>query len=99
MGPSDDSGHVVLDFSTANGDNSDVNLEEIHRQGTHMEKTSNGQVVIKELDALLQPEATPSKGAFSFFTSLVSGKTLTANDLDPVMENMRQHFTRQEHCE
>lgn len=98
-GTVDDSGHEILDFSTSNPDQPGsptgiTNVEEFVGRD-EMEQTKTGQMVIKDLSALLMPEddeKAQKSGAFSFFTNLVSGKTLTKVDLDPVMENMRQHL-------
>lgn len=97
-GTVDESGHDTLDFSTTGSGNtgdvtSAVNLDEFIGKD-EMEETKSGQMVIKDLNALLKPDDDQSSkaGAFSFFSSLVSGKTLTADDLTPIMENMRQHL-------
>ncbi|CCG82451.1 Putative uncharacterized protein [Taphrina deformans PYCC 5710] len=97
-GTVDDSGHETLDFSTADGENDKSssgpdNLDEFVGND-EMEETKSGQMVIKDLNALLRTddEKTQKSGAFSFFSNLVSGKTLTGEDLAPVMENMRQHL-------
>lgn len=96
-GTVDDSGHEVLDFSIAAPDTGNVdsgNIDDFVGKD-EMEQTKTGQMVIKDLSSLLEAddaEDAPKSGAFSFFTNLVSGKTLTKADLDPVMENMRQHL-------
>lgn len=97
-GTVDDSGNEILDFSSTGNEDAEPtagsgNIDEF--VGTdEMEQTKNGQMIIKDLSTLLEVDEakTTKSGAFSFFSNLVSGKTLTAEDLAPVMENMRQHL-------
>lgn len=69
------------------------------------EATASGQRLIRDLDSLLldDDDAASTKdkagngsglgrGAFSFFSSFVAGKTLTEADLAPACEKMRQHL-------
>ncbi|BFZ57049.1 hypothetical protein PYCC9005_004099 [Savitreella phatthalungensis] len=106
-GSVDDTGNDVLDFSSAGAgaahdtnpdDNAhDINLDDFVGKDA-MEETADGQKIIKDLEALLldddaeKDKSKQSRGAFSFFSSLVSGKTLTAEDLGPACEKMRQHL-------
>ncbi|ORY80968.1 SRP54-type protein [Protomyces lactucae-debilis] len=96
-GTLDESGTEVLDFSV--GDSGDVNTNIATDVSDFvgndaMQKTKQGQMVIQDLGEMLAQETpeAPKTGAFSFFSKLVVGKTLTAEDLDPVMESMRQHL-------
>lgn len=92
-GTVDESGNEVLDFSATDAGEVAGDVSEFVGQDA-MQKTNDGKMVIQDLDDMLaQKEPEEEKaGVFSFFSKLVVGKTLTDENLEPVMENMRQHL-------